>query len=448
MSMRRLLAVLRALILSRRPVTLVVWGYALYILVGFGLLCAPFAHARPGVSALDSLFVATSAVSTTGLSTIGVADSYNFFGELVIAALIQLGGIGYMTLGSFVMLALRQRLDTLHSSVVRQTFVLPQGADLAQFIRGVVIFTVAIEAVGAAVLASAFAADGAPAPIWNGIFHSISAFCTAGFSLFDNGLEGFRDDVTVNLAIAALSYLGAIGFIVMSDWWRWLARGHRRVSLTSRLILRVTVVLAVLGTAALFFTDSTLARLPVGERLLASFFQVMTAMTTVGFDTVPINTLGRASIMLLIVAMIMGASPSGTGGGIKSTTVAVFYGAVRAALAGRTELTLLGRAINPRRVTMAVAAVGMYIGFLVAGIFALLLVDGHDLLPLMFEAASAIGTVGLSLGVTANLSEGGKWVIIVLMFVGRLGPMTAGLAMFPPIGRARGGRSQRGDIAV
>ncbi|MES1937287.1 TrkH family potassium uptake protein, partial [Salinisphaera hydrothermalis] len=425
--MRRLLSVCRALILSRRPVTLVVWGYALYILVGFGLLCLPWAHARPHVGMLDSLFVATSAVSTTGLSTIGVADSYNFFGELVIAALIQLGGIGYMTLGSFVMLALRQRLDSLHSNVAQQTFALPRGADVAQFIRGVVIFTVVIETIGAAVLAHAFAADGVPAPLWNGIFHSISAFCTAGFSLFSNGLEGFRDDVTVNLTIAVLSYLGAIGFIVMSDGWRWLVLGRRRVSLTSRLILRVTVVLTVIGTLALFLTDSTLDQLPPGERLLASFFQVMTAMTTVGFDTVPINTLGHASIMLLIVAMIMGASPSGTGGGIKSTTVAVFYGAVRAALAGRTEIILLGRSIQPRRLTMAVAAVGMYIGCLVVGIFALLLVDGHALLPLMFEAASAIGTVGLSLGVTAGLSEAGKCVVIALMFLGRLGPMTAGL---------------------
>ncbi len=194
--MRRLLSVFRALILSRRPVTLVVWGYALYILVGFGLLCLPWAHARPGVPALDSLFVATSAVSTTGLSTIGVADSYNFFGELVIAALIQLGGIGYMTLGSFVMLALRQRLDTCIPAWPSRPSPCRRAPNVAQFIRGVVIFTVVIESDrrGCADLAGYSRRDGVPAPRCGTVSSTpFPAFCTAGFSLFGDGLEGFRD---------------------------------------------------------------------------------------------------------------------------------------------------------------------------------------------------------------------------------------------------------------
>lgn len=440
-------SVLHQVIRGRRPVTLVCGGYALYVLVGFVLLSLPFAHARSGISALDNLFVATSAVSTTGLSTIGVADHYNLFGQLVIAMLIQLGGIGYMTLGSFVMLAMRQRLDALHSSIARQTFVLPAGMGVARFIRGVVIFTLTIEVIGTLVLWWAFARDGVADAFWMAVFHSISAFCTAGFSLFPDGLERFSADVPVNLSVAALSYLGAIGFIVMSDWWRWL-RWRNATTLTSRIILRVTLVLAVLGTGALYFSDPALAHLASGERFLAAFFQVMTAMTTVGFDTVPIATLGHASILLLLVAMVMGASPSGTGGGIKSTTVAIFYGAVRSALAGRAELTLLGRTIQPRRLLMAMATLGLYIGCLVIGVFMLLLVDHASPFVLLFEAASALGTVGLSMGVTGDLDTAGKWVIIVLMFVGRLGPMTAGMAMFPPLAARSARPSGQDDIAV
>jgi len=437
----------RRFLAARRPVTLVTWGYAFYMGIGCVLLCLPIAHAQSGLSIVDNLFTATSAVSTTGLATISPGDSYNLFGQIVIATLIQLGGIGYMTLGSFIMLAVRHRLDDLHEGVARQAFVLPQGMDLARFVRGVVLFTLLIECVGAAILIPAFSAAGVPSPIWNGIFHSISAFCTAGFSLFDNGLEDFTGNAVVSLTVAGLSYLGAIGFIVMSDWWRWISR-RRKTTLTSRIILRVTVILATLGTLALGLTDSTLAQLPVSERWLAAFFQVMTAMTTVGFDTVPINTLAPASILLIIVAMVMGASPSGTGGGIKSTTVAVFYGAVKAALRGRMSVVLLGRTVSPVRVQLAMAVFGFYMSCLIVGTFVLLLVDEHGLMELMFEATSAIGTVGLSLGITGDLSTAGKYVVIALMFLGRLGPITAGMALFPRPDDAPTFRAAPEDLAI
>ncbi len=432
---------------NRRPVTLVVLGYSFYILIGFLLLCLPFAHAKAGLSLLDHLFTATSAVSTTGLVTISPSGSYSFFGELVILGLIQLGGIGYMTLGSFVMLAVRHRLDDIHQGVARTAFILPRDMDIAGFIRGVVIFTFVVETIGALLLFWLFMRAGTPDALWNGVFHAVSAFCTAGFSLFDTSLEQYSGNLGINLVVAALSYLGAIGFIVMSDWWQW-ARRRRAPSLTSRIILRVTFWLALLGTLAIALTDPTLAERSIGERVLTSFFQVMTAMTTVGFDTVPIVNMGSASILLLIVAMVMGASPSGTGGGIKSTSVAIFYGAVRAALAGRNRIQLLGQAISETRIHMAMAAFGMYMGTLVVGSAALLLVEPQDFVTLLFESVSAIGTVGLSLGATSELGTAGKWIVIAMMFAGRLGPITIGVAVFPTPAESDDFRRAPADLAV
>ncbi|WP_353177291.1 potassium transporter TrkG [Salinisphaera sp. T5B8] len=431
----------------RRPVTLVLWGYAFYVACGFALLCLPQAHAQAGLDWLDHLFIATSAVSTTGLVSISPSGSYSFFGELVILGLIQLGGIGYMTLGSFVMLALRHRLDPVHRGVARTAFILPRDMNVGAFIRAVVIFTLTIECAGAVLLSLLFAAAGTPDAIWNGVFHSVSAFCTAGFSLFDTSLEAYSDNTGIVLVVAALSYLGAIGFIVMSDWWRWVSR-RRGPSLTSRIILRVTFWLALIGTVSIALTDAHLAELGLKERLLAAFFQVMTAMTTVGFDTVPIANLGSASILLILVAMIMGASPSGTGGGIKSTTVAIFYGAVRGALAGRESIRLLGETISARRIHMAVAAAGFYIGAFVVGMAALMLVEEQDFLVLMFESASAIGTVGLSLGATGELGTAGKWIVIGMMFIGRLGPITVGVALFPRPDSDEGRGRPVADLAV
>ena len=273
------------------------------------------------VAWLDHLFIATSAASTTGLASISSADSYSF-GELVITgqSTWRHGRRCLFFCGGAPMAGF-----AAHEG--RAAFVLPRGMELARFIRGVVLFTFVIEAIGAAILVPAFMAADVPAPVWNGIFHAISAFCTAGFSLFNTSLEGFRDNVVINLTIAALSILGALGFIVMSDVWR-LARGRPgRVSLTSVIILRVTFGLMIVGTLLIGLTDDALAALPMGERWLAAFFQTMTAMTTVGFDTYAINDMALASLLLIVVAMVIGASPSGTGGGVKSTTAAVFLGA-------------------------------------------------------------------------------------------------------------------------
>lgn len=431
------------------PVRLVVLGYASYVLLGWGALCLPWAQRGAGGSWLDHLFTATSAVSTTGLVTVSVADAYSGFGQAVIALLIQLGGIGYMTAGSFTVLAVSGELSPFRRRVGETALSLPQGFDVAHFLRVIVGFTLAIEALGAWVLYPRFVAHGAPHAWWQAVFHSISAFCTAGFGLYNDSLESFRGDVAMNLIVIVLSYLGAIGFIVLADVWR--TRRHLKVSitLTSKVILASTFWISVVGTVLFALDEPTVRALPAGERWMASWFQVMTASTTVGFDTVPIGGLSASSLFLLTVVMIIGASPSGTGGGLKTTRFTALWAVMMGVIRRRERTTFLGREIPSARLRAATANLLFYALTLAAGVYALAWLEQAPLPDLCFEAASALGTVGLSRGITATISHAGQGVLIVLMFVGRAGPVALATAFFLPPGADREPRgARREDVAV
>jgi trk system potassium uptake protein TrkH len=310
----------------------------------------------------------------------------------------------------------------------------------------VVRFTLVIEAAGAAVLYVLLRRAGEPSPLWSAVFHSISAFCTAGFSLYNDSFVRFAGDFWINLTVSVLSYLGAIGFIVCVDYWR-MARGKvQSVTLTSKIIVRLTVWLTAIGTALLFLGDPQLGKLPPDERLLASFFQCMTAMTTVGFNTVDIGSLSHASILLLIVLMVVGASPAGTGGGLKTTTLSAALGVMWSSAKGEEEVRFWGRTVPPERIRMAVASAGFYLVLLVAGVYLLDLVESSSFDHNFFEAASALGTVGLSMGLTSGLSGLGQVILILLMFLGRVGPLTFGAALF--LRRGEGPAVQDNDLAV
>jgi trk system potassium uptake protein TrkH len=413
------------------PIRVVILGYLSYVLIGWALLCLPVSQAVPGVSALDHLFMATSAMSTTGLATVSTADTYTFFGELVILILIQAGGLGYMTLGSFMMLAIAGRLSPVHQRVSGTALSLPAGFELRQFVRLMVFFTFAVEAAGALVLyLTVFAPRGVAQPVWQSVFHSVSAFCTAGFGLFNDSFESYRGDRWLNLVLITLSYLGAIGFIVVTDVWHALTRPAVRVTLTTRIILLSTVCISAIGTVLFFLDEPSVQALPVGERWLVSWFQVMTASTTVGFNTVPIGGLSAGSLFLLLIVMMIGASPSGTGGGIKTTTVTALWAVMTSVIRRRREPVFLGREIPEIRVQSAVAGFLFYCLTLAGGIYAVALVETAPLADLMFECASALGTVGLSRGITGSLTDWGKFIIILLMFLGRIGPLGLGMAFF------------------
>ena len=427
--MRKALAGILRTLGGLHPVKLVLLGYFSYILLGWVLLCLPPLRRGP-VSALDGLFMATSAVSTTGLATVSLSGSYTFAGQVVVLLLIQVGGMGYMTFSSFVVLSRKRPLSDTRLDVAKTVFSLPKSFRIDKFIRSVLVFTATIELLGAVGLYFAFRAAGAPQPLWSSVFHTVSSFCTAGFSIYDSSLTAYRGEFWINLIVCFLSYLGAVGFIVCVDVWRKVTGKVQKVTLTTKIILHATFWIALVGTVHLFIAEPSIRSLPPEQRLLASAFQAMTAMTTVGFNTIPISAVSRTSLLLLVILMVIGASPSGTGGGLKSTTFSAMIGVMRSALRQQSGVRFWRCEIPEERVRAATATLCLYLTFLLLGTWGLTLTEEGTLGDLLFEAASALGTVGLSTGATQQLTPLGKALVTLLMFIGRLGPLTFGMALF------------------
>jgi trk system potassium uptake protein TrkH len=248
--------------------------------------------------------------------------------------------------------------------------------------------------------------------------------------LYNNSFEDFTAHFWMNAVLAVLSFLGAVGFIVLVDYWRWLTGKVQRITLTSKIIISMSVWMIAVATLLILFIEPSIRNRPAEEKLLAAFFQAMTAMTTVGFNTVPIGTLSKATLLVLMLLMFIGASPSGTGGGVKSTTVSALLGVMRSALRGEQKITFWKRPVPMARVLTAIAAIGFYAAMLLFGTFLLELTQSFAFEQNLFEAASALGTVGLSTGITASLTPLGKMIVTFLMLTGRLGPLTFGMALF------------------
>lgn len=433
---------------SSTPQRQLTTGYLSYFLIGGLLLCLPF-MTHDGVSLIDNLFTSMSAISTTGLSTVDVANEYTFFGQLTILLLIQLGGIGYMTLSTFVMYRITHHFVGMRAKAFQTQFAVPECVTMGNMVNNIVRYTLVFEVVGALALYLFFVHAGVSQPMWSAVFHSVSAFCTAGFSIYSDNLMQFAGNVPVNLIIMVLSYAGAMGFIVISDLWRKVMRRGYRITFTTKVIMCITLGVTLWGTLQLFFFEPSFAAFAPGDRLLVSLFQTMSAMTTVGYNTVDVSQLMPLSLFVLTVAMYIGASPSGTGGGLKSTTVSAVFAYVKSRLGLRREVTLAGRSIPDYRVNDALTIFIFYTMILFAGTYLLTLIESNrmEFLDLMFEAASALGTVGLSSGVCFSLSGAGKIVLIVLMFIGRVGVLTIGNAMLTRLGKVNS-LPRKDDLAV
>ena len=419
----------RIALFNMSPAKLLLSGYVSYMLIGWALLCLPFAQQVP-VAAVDALFIATSAVSTTGLVTVDPGGSFTLFGEIVILLLIQAGGLGYMTIGSFATLAILGKLPGMRARAAKHAFNLPAHVKPKHFVVSVVVFTFTVEAIGAALLFAIFTANGEDGALWLAIFHSVSAFCTAGFSLFSTSFEAYAANPWLNIVIATLSILGAMGFLIVVDTWRTLTGQARWLGFSSKVIVRMTLIFLLVGTVILFVVEPSIRSLEPVERLLAAFFQTMTATTTVGFNTVPIGGMGAAALMVLFFLMIIGASPAGTGGGLKTTSFAALVGLVRSTLKGRDRVRYLKRVVPNDRLQLATASLAYYFALAGTAMFLLFLTEpGAAFEIVMFEVISAMGTVGLSMGLTGELSTLGKLIVVVLMTAGRVGILTFGIAV-------------------
>lgn len=406
------------------------YGFLTYILIGSILLCLPIAQ-KESASILDHFFIATSAVSTTGLVTISIFDTYNGFGQFIIMALIQLGGIGYLTFTTFMLLSTTRKMTLWHKKILSTEFTLPKTIKITDFLKSVILFTFIMEFIGAVLFFIAFKNEGMAngEALWSSIFHSVSTFCTAGFSLFNDSFMSYIDNGFINFIISMLAICGSLGFIVITDFGLMIKNRAHKLSFTTKIVLYGFVILLTFGTTFFYFLEPSIAN-TTDSRFLASFFQAMTAMTTVGFNTVDFGAYTQAMMLVCIFLMYIGASPSGTAGGIKITTLTAVFAIMKSRLTGRKNITFLGRQIPFERLYIATSAFIFYTVIIVLGTFLITLTNDFKFEDILFEVSSALGTVGISTGLTGDLNTFGKLVIIVLMFIGRLGVLTFGLAIW------------------
>lgn len=421
-----------------RPPQVLVLGFGVVIAIGTLLLTLPVAsETGQPVNVVDALFTATSATAVTGLNTVDTPTTYSLFGELVILALIQTGGLGFMTMSTLVALLLGKRITMKERLVMQEALNQLTVAGVVRLSKYVLGFTLLAESAGGLLLAARFSRDmPLGQALYFGFFHAISAFCNAGFSLFSANLADYRGDLLVNLVITTLIIFGGLGFSVVADIYT--KRSWQRLSLHSKIVIRTTLLLLVGGTfliLALEYTNSkSLLPLPMGEKLLASYFQAVTPRTA-GFNTLNIGDLRPVTLLFMIVLMFIGASPGSTGGGIKTSTFATIAAAVWSIIKGKMDIEIFGRRLPRGTVlkAMAVAAVSMLLVITVTGI--LLVTEKAELELVLFEVVSAFGTVGLTAGLTPKLTVAGKLLISLTMYIGRVGPLTLAFAIAQRLGR-------------
>jgi len=396
------------------------------IAAGTLALKLPWATPREApIGWVDALFTSTSAACVTGLTVRDTGAGFTLFGQGVILLLIQVGGLGVMTFGLFIAVA-AGRFSLDQRQLVEQTLAGEHTYAPRDLVRLVLTFTLACEALGALWLWVALR-DDLPRAAWQAVFHSVAAFANAGFSLLPDNLVRFRGDAAVNAGVMVLIVLGGLGFLAVQNLFtqrfRW-----QRLALHTRLVVATSALLIGAGAAGFWAIErgGALAGLAPGEQLLASLFQSVTARTA-GFNTIDFARLAPATLLGIIVLMFIGGSPGSCAGGIKTTTAATLVVALRAQLAGRRYVNVFGRTLSRQTVSVAVAATTAALVAANAGLFALLVLQPDGRLRFAdyaFEAMSALGTVGLSTGVTPTLEPGSRLVLVALMFLGRVGPLT------------------------
>ncbi len=421
-----------------RPGLLILGSFAAAIAVGTACLLSPSAVSGGGsASFLDALFTATSATCVTGLIVQDTGTYWSGFGRVVILILIEMGGLGIMTLWAAAMILIARRLGLREESTLGGVFEEEAPRELRRMIRYILVWTLGTELAGALAFFPAMLrrlGDAGPAAA-SAVFHSISAFCNAGFSLHSDSLSGYRGSVWVCGVAMGLITLGGVGFPVLQELGGRVASRVRRrrppaLSLHARLLLVVWISITAIATVGIFHFeyDASLKGMPLGEKLLASLFQSVT-LRTAGFNTIPTDRIVAPTLLIMIVMMFIGAAPASTGGGIKVSTLGVLVLTARSYVRERAEVEAFGRRIAPVIVKKAIAITLIAGIVLLAFVVFLTAVEAAPPLSLMFEATSAFGTVGLSTGVTASLTPSGRVAIILLMLLGRIGPLTLALAI-------------------
>lgn len=429
------------------PARILVLGFVFAILLGTLLLWLPFSSPRHNpCSFIDALYTSTSAVCVTGLIVRDTPQDFTFIGQLIILGLIQIGGLGYMSIATVLSLMVGRKISLKERLMIREAYNVLTLEGLARFALRILKVTAVLEIGGAVLLTLHWWRQDMPLlqACWLGLFHSVSAFCNAGFSLFSDNLARFSLDPVVSLTVAGLVISGGLGFIVISDIYKTrIKKSERRLTRHTMMVLTVTAWLILFGTLFIYFMERqhSLARFPEWGRWLAAFFQAVTPRTA-GFNTINIAGLYFPTLLLIIFLMFIGASPGGTGGGIKTTTFGVIMASIWTTLTGRAKVNFLRSRISTESINrayvlafMAAMMIGLVTLMLLRAELRILTAD--HMMPVLFEVVSAFGTVGLSFGAAANpvcslsydFNLWGKLLIILTMFAGRVGPLTLGTAV-------------------
>ena len=422
---------------AKSPEGLLALGFLAVILVGTALLCLPAASSSgQSIGLFDSLFTATSAVCVTGLVAVDTGTTFSLFGQIVLMGLIQVGGLGFMVFATMVMVMLGRKISIKGRMLIRESMNGASLTDLSGLARLYLLLALGIELAGAALLSVRFIPlFGLRRGLWMALFHAVSAFCNAGFDLFGgfSSLTAFARDPLVLLTVAGLIIMGGLGFSVILEALR-NRQGFKGLSLHARIVLMFTLVLLLAGTAFYLLAEwngaGTLAGLGTGDKLSNAFFQSVT-MRTAGFNSIDLSRMKDGSKLFSCLLMAIGASPASTGGGMKTTTVAVFALLMLSVVKGESEVNVARRRLSGDVTRRALAVVALFLLMLVAGTLAISLIeDGRFALSdVMFEASSAMGTVGVSAIGTPSLLPASRIVLLPLMFFGRIGPLTLAVAL-------------------
>ncbi|MBC8079780.1 MAG: Trk family potassium uptake protein [Gorillibacterium sp.] len=422
------------------PPQILVLGFALIIFLGGFVLTLPVSSsmARP-TGFIDALFTATSAVCVTGLVVVDTGLHWSVFGKCVILALIQIGGLGFMTMATLIMLIFKRRISLRERLILQEALNQNDMAGIVRLIRKVLLYALIVEGTGALLLAIRFSFDmDFGQALFFGLFHGVSMFNNAGFDLFGpltgpfSSLTSYVNDPLVNIVVMLLIIIGGIGFIVIADLHEY--RVKKKLSLHTKIVLSTTGILIFLGALVFFIFEytnpNTLQPISTGGKIWASFFASVTPRTA-GANTIDVGSMRQASQFFTIILMFIGASPGSTGGGIKTTTFVILIGAMIAMLRGKEDIVFFRNRLAKDRIYKAITMTIFALILVVSVSMILSITEDVQFLRILFEVTSGFGTVGLSMGLTPNLSPIGRIAIIMMMFIGRLGPLTLAYALQP-----------------
>ncbi|MEE9911410.1 MAG: TrkH family potassium uptake protein [Deltaproteobacteria bacterium] len=423
------------------PTRIFVFSFAAFILVGTLALWLPLSASGDSLRFVDALFTAASAVCVTGLTTVDVGSKLSLIGQLITLVLFQVGGLGIITFSIVLFTLMGRGISFKGREITQSAFLHSPRKDLYLIVIKVLRYTVIIESIGALLLFLQFVQEfPIVRALYVSVYHAVSAFNNAGFSLFPDSLMRYQSNTLINVTVMVLIVLGGIGFIVQQEVVAKLRGAQKKLSLHTKMVLTVTIALILLGAVSFYFMEmnNVLRGATIRTALLSSFFQSVTARTA-GFNTVDIGILSNSTLLVIIMLMFIGASSGSTGGGVKTTSFAILLLLIVNRMKGNENVNIANRTISPELVDRTLSII--FASAIIIGVITSLLLffsstsgaplaSRYQFIEYVFETFSAFGTVGLSMGVTPKLNDIQKYAIILMMFIGRVGPLTLAFAWY------------------